>query len=383
MSTGWAQAPIHRLRRGGFPIWARRAIVALSRGVGGVVVGGQVGLVGGRPELRRQVAGIAAQAGVEVVAVAADARGADLGSPAPGCHVLLVDGGPDPGTDARGSAGPGGLGRWASAGDPQVETIVVHLPAEGAAASVTAQQVGASAVVELPLGSAWLAERLPRRRGSPILAVVGAVGGAGATTVALACAAAAGGGTLLVDADPLSTGLDLPLGIPAAEGGRWAAVPDTEEPLVAESLAAALPRVQGITVVTGPMPDPAGGRIAAVVRVGRAAHRETVVDCGRSPGVVPLEPMDAVVVVTPATLAGVVASRRVLDTVPVERVVVALRPVGWLPADEVAERLEVDALIEVPHLRRLAESAECGEVLFGRAGRDLARLGARVRAVVA
>ncbi len=342
---------------------------------------GRVGLFGGRPEVLRQVAAIASHAGVELVPLATDGRGSDTISPADGIHLLLVDGGPDAGS-AR-AEGAAELGRWAATGEPRVQTIVVHLPDEGTSASVTAGQLGASAVVELPAGSEWLAERLPGRRSSPILAVVGAVGGAGATTVALACAAAAEGRVLLVDADPLSTGLDLPLGIPSDAGGRWASVPDTDEPLVAESLAAALPSRQGITVVTGPMPDPAGGRIAGVVHVGRTSYRDTVVDCGRSPGMVPLEEMDAVIVVTPATLAGVVASWRVLEAVPVDRVAVALRPTGWLPADEVAERLGIGRLIEVPHIRRLAEGVECGEVLSGRAGRDLARLGARVRAVVA
>lgn len=344
---------------------------------------GPVGLVGERPELRQLVHGIAAQVGVEVVPLVADGRGEETAARVPGLRVLLVDGCPDPGIGAAGLDGPAGPGRWAFAVHPEAVTIVVHLPHEGPAAGATAEQVRAGAVVELPRGSAWLADRLSGPKGAAILAVVGAVGGAGASTVALACAAAAGRGALLVDADPLSTGLDLPLGITSDTGGRWGSVPDSDAPLVADSLAAVMPRVQGITVVTGSMPEPAGGRVAGVVRAGRAAYRDTVVDCGRSPGTVPLAATDAVVVVAPATLAGVVAARRVLDAVPVERVAVGLRPTGWLPPEEVAERLQVDRVVEVPHLRRLVESVECGEALAGRAGRDLVRLGGRIRAALA
>ena len=63
-----------------------------------------------------------------------------------------------------------------------------------------------------------------------------------------------------------------------------------------------------------------------------------------------LGPGDAVVLVLPATLAGVVAGRRVLAGLRAQQVVVLLRPTGWLPADEVAEQLGVPVALEVPRL---------------------------------
>jgi hypothetical protein len=201
--------------------------------------------------------------------------------------------------------------------------------------------------------------------------------------VAIACAVAAGPDCLLIDADPWSAGLDLPLGIPEDRGGRWSAVPDTGEPLVAESLRTVLPRTQGISILTGPMPDPVGGRIAAAVGAGRSGFRRAVIDCGRSPAGVALHGRDRVVLVTPATLAGVVSSRRVLAEVGAEQVTLVVRPTGWLPIDEVVELLGVRRALDAPRLARHPEGVECGEVLAGRLGRDVARLGARIWAAVA
>jgi hypothetical protein len=333
-------------------------------------------LAGARAEVRRHLDAVAAGAGARVVDVPVEELWQEDPGGAPAPRVVVVDG-CAPVDPAR---------RW-ELGEPvprgprltdRREVVVAHVAGEAPRARQVADQVGSAWVAELPEGAPWLVARAGRQPEGRVLAVVGAVGGAGASTVALACAAAAGSGCLLVDADPWSAGLDLPLGIPGSSAGRWGSVPDTEEPLVAESLTAALPRVQGITVVTGEMPEPAGGRVARVVEVGRAGFLRTVVDCGRSPAHVPLGPSDALVLVLPATLAGVVAARRVLDDAVVGRVVLVLRAIGWLPIDEVADRLGVAIALELPRMRRLGESIECGEALSGRMGRDLARVGDRI-----
>jgi hypothetical protein len=246
-------------------------------------------------------------------------------------------------------------------------------------------------VVELPLGAPWLVSQLVPERGTAVLAVVGAVGGVGATTVAIACAVGAGPDCLLVDADPESPGLDLPLGIPEGAGARWSEIPDTADPLDVGSLRSALPQVGGVTVVTGPgigaglagggAPGgfPGSGRVAGVLGVGRAEFARTVVDAGRGrPPVGLTGPGDAVAVVLPATLAGIVAGRGVLAGLAAQQAVVVLRPTGWLPADEVAEQLGVPIALEVPRLRRAAELAECGDLLSGRTGRALRSLGEQI-----
>ncbi len=89
-------------------------------------------------------------------------------------------------------------------------------------------------------------------------------------------------------------------------------------------------------------------------------------------------PSDAVVLVLPATLAGVVAGRRALAGLGTGRVVVALRPTGWIPAHEVGEQLGVPVAIEVPRLRRAPELTDCGDLLSGRTGRCLRSLGEQV-----
>jgi hypothetical protein len=119
--------------------------------------------------------------------------------------------------------------------------------------------------------------------------------------------------------------------------------------------------------------------VQGVVGVGRADFARTVVDAGRgrlAGGL--LGPGDAVALVLPATLAGVVAGRRVLEDLPTQQVVVLLRPSGWLPADEVAEQLGVAVALEVPRLGRAPELADCGDLLSGRTGRALHRLGEQV-----
>jgi len=77
-----------------------------------------------------------------------------------------------------------------------------------------AAQVGASHVEFLPNGEEWLSEQIldsvAPRMGTVVIAVVGGRGGAGASTLAAALSFAGlrrGMATLLVDADPLGSGM--------------------------------------------------------------------------------------------------------------------------------------------------------------------------------
>lgn len=333
----------------------------------------RIGLVGQRAEMAVEVARVAAALGAEVVRIDPEAVGwvgaaDDLAAGAALAAVLVdVDGAP-PAVAATGSS-------------PGVPRIVVHLSGEQEPARAAAAVVAAASFVELPGAAAWLVEHLAPGDPDPVLAVLGAVGGAGATTLAIACATAAtidGSDCLLVDADPRSAGLDLPLGIAEGSGGRWSGVPDTADALVAESVRAVLPCVAGISVVTGPLPDPPGRRVARVLDVGRTSYARTVVDCGRGPAAADLlGPADVAVLVTPGTLAGVTASARLVDALPTRRLVLAVRPTPWLPTGEVVDALGLERWIEVPRLRRVAELTDCGEILAGRTGRALRRLGAQ------
>ena len=348
----------------------------------------RIGLVGRRADLAVEVTSLAARVGAVVVSLEAS----DAGSPAPGAGVpdsvdlrlLDVD-------TAEGADVP-----WVGAHG--VPTAVICRADEVAAAQAAADRLGCEHVVELPLGAAWLEGHLAVPTGSGLLGVVGAVGGVGTTTVAIACAVAAGRGSLLVDADPDSPGLDLALGIAEGRGVRWPEIPDSAAPLDAGSLRAALPQVAGITVVTGPAPEthpsgtrpgtaglhvpgggPTAGQLAGVLGVGRAEFPRTVVDLGRGAGTSRLVgPPDTAALVVPASLAGVVSGRRMLERLDVEHVVVMVRPSGWLPTTDVAEQLGIDRALEIPNLRRVAEMADCGDLLAGRTGRALRELGEQV-----
>lgn len=120
-----------------------------------------------------------------------------------------------------------------------------------------AVSLGAEHVVCLPDAERWLIDRLAdsgegTSRDGAVVAVIGAGGGAGASTFAagLALAAARSLRVLLVDADPLGGGLDVLLGIEDAVGVRWQDLADTRGRLSATSLDQALPHVGGAAVLS-------------------------------------------------------------------------------------------------------------------------------------
>lgn len=331
-------------------------------------------LVARRADVVLKVAEAAAAAGAVVVSVGPSApRGPEGTVP----DLVLVDAG-DPGC-----VGPG---EDASAGDSptpavgsQRPVLAVCLAGESAAARGRALAVGASHLVELPDGAPWLVERMGPSRGRTVVGVVGAVGGGGASTVAIALAVGGAAG-MLVDADPGSAGLDLALGIGDDQGVRWPGIPPGRAPLDPGSLRSALPRVSGTFVLTGGGLSAAGiaERLPGLLAAARGMGPRTVVDLGRG-GLVAAARPDALLVVLPTTLSGVLGARRLVEELPAGiRVAAVVRPDGWLPVDEVVARVGCPVLGEVPRWRRATELAECGELLAGRTGRSLRSFGARL-----
>lgn len=74
-----------------------------------------------------------------------------------------------------------------------------------------------------------------------VIAVVGAAGGAGASTLAAAVCIRAGAGSVLIDAHPRSGGLDLLLGIEEVPGARWGEIELGEGVIARADLLRALP----------------------------------------------------------------------------------------------------------------------------------------------
>jgi secretion/DNA translocation related CpaE-like protein len=117
--------------------------------------------------------------------------------------------------------------------------------------------------------------------------VIGAGGGAGASTFAAALALGAASRSLrvlLIDADPLGGGLDVLLGIEEVAGIRWPDLVETRGRLASQSLAAALPQAAGVAVLSWGREGPgliAAEAMSAVLDAGIRGHDLVVVDLPR------------------------------------------------------------------------------------------------------
>ncbi|MGY2083043.1 septum site-determining protein Ssd [Blastococcus sp. SYSU DS0539] len=267
-------------------------------------------------------------------------------------------------------------------------------PTEWAAAV----EVGAERVAVLPADETWLltrcaaAVRAPAERG-PLVAVGGACGGAGASTVAAALAVAAPRGAVLLDADPWGGGLDLLLGAELAEGLRWPGLTGLRGGVAGEALLAALPEVGGVHLLSAdrgcatPIP---GEALTAVVDAARATGRPVVVDLprpgpdgvGRGPQDV-LADADLALLVVPARLRAATAARQLVDADDAPwssaRLVVRTLPGGLAPED-VAEVVGRPVLAELAHDRGAVARGERGQPPGAAARSPLAGLARRVLA---
>lgn len=235
--------------------------------------------------------------------------------------------------------------------------------------------LGAEGVVVLPEGEAPLGELLAVQESAPhaarTVAVAGAVGGAGVTTLSclLGAAAAAEAPALVVDLDPAGAGVDRVLGLEAAAGIRWSALDEVVGRLSGPALRDALPGRGGLRVLawdepgspgppgsTGPPPDPTV--LAEVLAAAARSHATVVVDIGRRDDTVVddvLARSDLAVVVVPGTAPGLVAGRRRVAGLG-----------GQVPVGVVARGRSVDdaalaAAVGAPVVARLVEQPRAVE----------------------
>ena len=168
---------------------------------------------------------------------------------------------------------------------------------EDATAWQHAVGIGAEHVLFLPDAEGFLGDFLadagePTSAGATVVAVIGGRGGAGATTLACALAVTAARRehrVVLIDGDPLGGGLDLVFGGERAEGLRWADLEGVRGRLPAESLAAELPHLSGVSVLSWGRPGGGSAEPAtvapaamdAVLSAGRRAADLVVVDLPR------------------------------------------------------------------------------------------------------
>ncbi|MFI8694767.1 chromosome partitioning protein [Dietzia sp. Alg238-R159] len=242
-------------------------------------------------------------------------------------------------------------------------------------------------VVRLPSGTGDLVGALlapVRTRSGPLIVVAGAVGGCGASTLAAALAVRAAPSlqTLLVEADPHGTGVDLVLGVEERPGLRvedvradlggpdpealWGAVPEALPGL------GVLARSRSGPVVADPVRALDGA--PGAVQAHRSAGGLVVSDRGGlADGGPVFAGADLVVVVTRADLQGAVAAGNAVRDHP--GVVLVIRtgrgdPLHAADVADVAGARNWHVLPEIRAVRRAAGAGELAAALHrGRAGR--------------
>lgn len=281
-------------------------------------------------------------------------------------------------------------------GDEVPRGAVIVALAEQGDAWETAARRGASAVVVLPHAAAWLAELISRSTVPEVpvalgrvYGVVGATGGAGATT--LACWLAGHftrdeTRTALVDGDPLGAGLDLALGEETADGLRWPELNQFSGAVAADQLWAAMPRVDSLCYLSWDRRATHADTVpaATVVAALRGTADVQVVDLSRSELEEQARWCDAVVVVTPRTVRGALAADytvRRCGSAPVVTALAGLN-VADLEARVLAETTGVPCAATIGFDPRMPQHLDDGTVLSrGRRGRHAKAVSSIARAL--
>src|SRR5215213_8743513 len=189
-------------------------------------------------------------------------------------------------------------------------------------------QLGA-AVVMLPEAATWFATAMAAAAGRSskpgrLIALVGGTGGAGCSTVAAGLAIVAartGRRTLLLDCDPFGGGIDLLVGAERIDGWRWPRLASASGEL--GDLAGQLPQIDGVDVLsmarssatlsaTAPS-APHQASMECVLSSVERSHDLVVADLSQALDETCREVLlraDDVVLLVPATVRGVAASRR-------------------------------------------------------------------------
>jgi len=242
----------------------------------------------------------------------------------------------------------------------------------------SALAAGAGEVLELPAAEAWLVELLNDAadggaRGAWTTGVVGGGGGAGATTfaAALALTAARTGPALLLDLDPLGPGLDHVVGLEsdAEVGIRWDGLLGSRGRLGSRSLRDALPSRDGLAVLTwaaGSSTSLDGGTVREVLSAAQRGNDTLVVDLPRHLDDLLGEVVsrcDDVLVVVEGSVPGVASAGKVTEQLRpwATRIGAVVRSTATsVPADQVAEALDLPLVAELSRQRRLAEHLDLG-----------------------
>lgn len=260
--------------------------------------------------------------------------------------------------------------------------------------------------VPLPAAEAWLArhlgERVLDRSPGRVLAVAGALGGVGSSTVAYLLAAeqaVRGASALLVDADHapgsgIAGLLGAADGTPGVRHGKgrgvrhrgeasafgerfgWEELAGLEGEIASPQLAAALPVRDGVHLLSGgPGREVRRRMLEPVVRSARRVFDTVVIDVGRDADAVSLvrEQLDQLLLVTPCTARGAAAARQLGGAeagVPLRLVANGAGHPGWSP-QELVVATGIPLAGDIPEQRWLRREDEIGaayELLRSRRG---------------
>ncbi|WP_082000318.1 septum site-determining protein Ssd [Arthrobacter sp. PAMC 25486] len=270
-------------------------------------------------------------------------------------------------------------------------TVIVGFAQDGARVWQRAEQQRADRVAILPESAPWLANYLGRLRnpapGAAMVGVIGASGGVGASTLAIllaAEAAARGTRTLLVDGDEWGGGLSTALSAQHVPGLRWPDLLRTSGTINPEQLAASLPQLGAVAMLSWPSsvqadaPPQTPAAVGEVVRAAKAAYGLVVVDVARNPAsLASLAPhCHGLAIVVPAQVRAAAATLALMPHLPPMPLAAVVRgPLGeGLDAAMVAGTVGLPLAGQLPHVPRVAEalaSQHVGELLRRRTVRTL------------
>ncbi|AKS12567.1 septum site-determining protein Ssd [Corynebacterium pseudotuberculosis] len=200
-----------------------------------------------------------------------------------------------------------------------------------------------------------------------VIAVMGAVGGTGTSTLASAIALNCEN-AVLIDADPSSGGVDLLLGIEESPGMRWNDLALRQGDVRSNDLIAAFPKTsQGLPVLTVARGNDAhtidDATLNAVIRSLRG-HTSVVVDLLRETSIADsaLDAADCVVLCIPAEIRAVAAAERLVQQMRARniKVVGVLRHRLWssVDASDVERAAHLDVVAEIGNLSLLTKTTE-------------------------
>lgn len=321
-------------------------------------------LVTGSDEMRDHVLAAAAAAGTEV-RVCADA-----------VELATL---PTPGTLLVGADQVAAVARSSVVG--RAEVHLVGGVGDQARLCEWSAALGA-AVIVLPDGLRWLASALSGARdtrAAAVLAVVGASGGLGTSTLAAGLAWVAserGSRAALVDLDPGGGGADLLFGLERQPGWRWPGLTAADGFL--GDLHDHLPHTDQLAVVSHDRRDPTSVSATAAVAVLRSlsrSHDVVVADAGSRPGPAELAAIraaDGALLVTSADVRGLAAAARQLQLIdahlPMAAVLSRIRPAGAGVA-LIERTLRLPVAATMPADKGIAAGADRGDPPGRNAGR--------------